>query len=79
VTDDGAVGGSGYVIGTYMHGFFDDDGFRHVLVRALRAAVRLAPPAGRSTYTADRAARLDRLAAHVRRALDVRRIESWLA
>ena len=44
-----------------MHGFFDDDRFRHMLLRALRAA-----------------ARLDRLAAHVRRALDMRQIERWL-
>jgi adenosylcobyric acid synthase len=78
-TDDGAVSANGYTVGTYMHGFFDDDTFRHALVKALRAAARLAPPAGRTTFTADREARLDRLAAHVRRALDVRRIEGWLA
>ena len=75
---DGAADAAGRVIGTYMHGFFDDDGFRHEVVRALRAAAGLAAPRALSPYTADREARFDRLARHVRRSLDVRTIESWL-
>jgi len=77
-TDDGAINENGYVVGTYIHGFFDDDRFRHMLLRALRAAARLAPSAACASFAADREARLDRLAAHVRRALDMRQIERWL-
>jgi adenosylcobyric acid synthase len=77
-TEDGAVSADGYVIGTYMHGFFDDDAFRHALLAALRAAARLSPPRGRRRFTAERGARFDRLAAHVRRALDIPRIEGWV-
>jgi adenosylcobyric acid synthase len=77
-TDDGTLNHDGSVIGTYMHGFFDDDGFRHELLRALRAAACLSPPSSLARFTSDRVRRLDRLASHVRQALDVRQIESWL-
>jgi len=76
--DDGALSADGYTIGTYMHGFFDDDLFRHAMVRALRRSAGLAGPARPTPYTADRDARFDRLAAHVRGALDVARLERWL-
>jgi adenosylcobyric acid synthase len=77
-TEDGAISDDGYVMGTYLHGVFDDDLFRHRLLKALRAAAGLAAPAGPTPFTAQREARFDRLAAHVRRALDVPRIEGWL-
>jgi adenosylcobyric acid synthase len=76
--DDGAVSPDGYTIGTYMHGLFDDDRFRHALVRALRRGAGLSGPARPTPFTADRDARFDRLAAHVRAALDVALIRSWL-
>jgi len=66
------------VMGTYMHGFFDDDDHRHSLLIALRAAAGLSRPRARTPFTAERGARFDRLAAHVRGALDVKRIEGWL-
>jgi adenosylcobyric acid synthase len=75
---DGARSPDGNVIGTSMHGFFDSDPARHALLRALRAAVGLPAPTSRAAFSAERVARLDRVAAHFRRALDVRRIESWL-
>ena len=77
-SDDGATDTDGYVIGTYMHGFFDTDAFRHTMLRALRASVGLSPLTARSHYTSEREQRFDRLAAHVRRAIDVPQIESWL-
>ncbi len=77
-TDDGARNKNGFVIGTTMHGFFDDDVFRHALLTALRGAVGLSAPAALTPYTSERERRFDRLASHVRRALDVRQIESWL-
>lgn len=77
-TQDGALNRDGSVIGTYMHGFFDNDRFRHELLRALRAAAGLSAPPTFARFTSDREGRFDRVAAHVRQALDVRRIESWL-
>ena len=40
---DGAVGPSGRVLGTYVHGFFDNDDFRHAFLAAARRAVDLSP------------------------------------
>jgi adenosylcobyric acid synthase len=76
--EDGASSAAGRVIGTYLHGFFDSDRFRHAALRALRAAAGLAPPTTLARFTEEREKRFDRLAAHVRRAIDVGRIERWL-
>jgi adenosylcobyric acid synthase len=75
---DGARSTDGRVVGTYLHGLFDSDAFRHALVRALRSAAGLAPPGALADYTAEREQRFDRMAAHFRQALDVERIEGWL-
>ncbi len=69
--DDGAVSGDGLVSGTYVHGLFDDDAFRHAAVDALRARCGLAPAAHGNAWRAEREARYDRLAAIVRAALDI--------
>jgi adenosylcobyric acid synthase len=75
---DGARSRNGRVIGTYLHGLFDSDAFRHAAVRALRAASRLAPPRALAPHRARREQRLDRLADHVRRSLDIDRLKGWL-
>jgi adenosylcobyric acid synthase len=66
------------VLGTYSHGIFDDDAFRHSFVNAVRAACGLAPASSLAFVAAEREARLDRLAAHVQAALDVGLIRSWI-
>jgi adenosylcobyric acid synthase len=76
--NDGAADPDGRVVGTYLHGLFDSDTFRHAAVCALRRAAALDPPLAMVPFTAERDRRFDRLADHVRRALDVERIESWL-
>jgi adenosylcobyric acid synthase len=76
--DDGARSPDERVIGTYLHGFFDTDDFRHALVKTLRAAAGLSAARTLSDFSAQREARLNRWADHVRLALDVRRIEDWL-
>ncbi|HEX2271933.1 MAG TPA: cobyric acid synthase [Pyrinomonadaceae bacterium] len=68
---DGATSTDGRIIGTYLHGFFDDDEFRHSFINAARAALRLNPSAAYVNYRAEREARFDRLAAHVRQSIDL--------
>ncbi len=68
---DGAVSRDGAVVGTYVHGLFADDALRWAFVRAARARAGLAPAARLVPYGAEREARFDRLAAHVRAALAV--------
>ena len=75
---DGAVGRLGRVFGTYVHGFFDNDDFRHSFIQAARAAVDLAPAATWAHVAAEREARIDRLADQLRRSLDMKLIKSWI-
>jgi adenosylcobyric acid synthase len=75
---DGAVSADGRVLGTYIHGIFDDDNFRHAFLEAVRAASGLAPLAARAFVAAERESRLDRLAAQVRRSLDLEMIRGWI-
>jgi len=77
-TPDGAVSSSGRVLGTYVHGFFDSDLFRHSFLGAARAACGLAPSSNHSFVAREREARLDRLADHVRSSLDLDLIRSWI-
>lgn len=74
---DGAARGN--VFGTYIHGLFADDAFRHSFLAAARAARGLAPRRDLANVTAEREARIDRLAAHVRASLDMNLIRSCIA
>ena len=78
VVTDGAVSTDQRVFGTYIHGIFDEDDFRHAFLEAARAACGLAPLAARAFVAAERQSRLDRLAAHVRSSLDLELIRSWI-
>ncbi|MDP6100069.1 MAG: cobyric acid synthase [Dehalococcoidia bacterium] len=66
---DGAVDARGKVMGTYLHGIFDQPGFRHALIQELRRRKGLPPepqsdiPANEENYR--------RLAAVVRESLDM--------
>ncbi len=75
---DGAVSPSGRVLGTYVHGFFDSDDFRHGFIQAARAAVDLAPAERYARVGAEREARIDRLADHLRESLDMNLLKSWI-
>lgn len=78
VVDDGAAARDGRIIGTYLHGLFDADEFRHAFLRAARAACGLAPPDLVAYVAAERDARISRLATHVAQSLDVDALLAWI-
>ncbi|HMG54087.1 MAG TPA: cobyric acid synthase [Kofleriaceae bacterium] len=66
---DGAIGGGGAVVGTMLHGLFENDALRAAMLAGLRARRGLAaPPAAPRIPT--RQAEYDRLEAAVRTSLD---------
>jgi adenosylcobyric acid synthase len=75
---DGATSADERVIATYLHGLFDSDRFRHAFLTAARSARGLSPPAVLASFGAERGARFDRLAEHVRSALDLVAVRAWL-
>ena len=75
-TIDGAVAFEGRVWGSYVHGLFDDDAFRHSFVDIARQTSGLAPARSRACVTAEREARIDRWADHLRQSLDMNLIRA---
>jgi adenosylcobyric acid synthase len=71
---DGCVAASGRVFGTYLHGIFDEDAFRHALVACARASAGLAGAEPGSDWKQSRERALDDWATHVEDALDMPRI-----
>ncbi|KKM13083.1 cobalamin biosynthesis protein CobQ [Clostridiales bacterium PH28_bin88] len=71
---DGAVGGEGLVMGTYLHGIFDNDLLRRNLVNWLRERRGLLPVTGEVVYASQREERLNELARIVRDSLDMERL-----
>ena len=67
---DGAVSPDGRVFGTYLHGIFDNDGFRQSFLNRIRAQKGLPEPA----ETAAQEDPFDLLAAHLERHLDMERL-----
>jgi adenosylcobyric acid synthase len=74
--DEGAE--AGRISGTYLHGLFAEDAYRHAWIDRTRAAAGLAPARERVFAAADRERRIDRLADHVRRSLDMDLIRSLI-
>lgn len=68
---DGAITSDGMVFGTYVHGIFDADEWRHGLINLLRGVAGLSAAEGGSFVTREREARLNRWADHLRKSLDV--------
>jgi len=73
---EGACSENGMVWGTYLHGIFDDDRFRHWFINNLRRRKGLAPKSEAGVYALEPA--FDRLADTVRRHLDIKRIYEWM-
>jgi len=75
---DGCVSSDGRVIGTYLHGVFDEDAFRHALLRAARTSAGLCNEVVLTRWKAKREDSLNRLAAEVSRAVDLHTIFDWV-
>ena len=75
---DGAIDPTGRIWGTYVHGIFDDDAFRHAFIETARIGCGLHPAASRVCVTAERERRINRWAAHLRRSLDMDLIRHWM-
>jgi adenosylcobyric acid synthase len=75
---DGAIAASGRIWGTYVHGIFDDDAFRHAWLGSAREFCSLPPVLEYCPVTAQRDARIDRWAEHLRHALDLDLIRRWI-
>jgi adenosylcobyric acid synthase len=74
---DGFVRPDGLVMGTYLHGIFDNDGFRRRLVNILRQRKGLAWVDGKST-AGRKEKQYNRLADHVRQHLNMEQIYQML-
>ena len=68
---------SGRVWGTYVHGIFDDDDFRHRWLDEVRPACGLAPAREKLRVTENRQGRIDRWAAHLRQSLNLDLLRQW--
>jgi adenosylcobyric acid synthase len=66
---DGVVVGDGWVAGTYLHGLFDDDALRQVILKNLAERKGITRVGQGARF--DRNADYDRLAAAVRASLDM--------
>ena len=74
---DGCISADQRVLGSYLHGIFDDDSFRHQFVAAARTFYGLMPATALNPWAAQRSASFDRLAAAVSESLDLSRIFAW--
>jgi adenosylcobyric acid synthase len=77
-TTDGCISADSRIFGTYLHGIFDDDGFRHQFLCAARAFHQLAAPAELHLWKQLREESLNRLACEVENALDIETIFGWV-
>ena len=78
VIADGAQNADGRIWGSYVHGLFDDDAFRHAILANARAACRLDPVDDFAFPGAERQRKIDRLATTVESSLDIQAIREWL-
>ena len=69
--DDGAVSSDGNVIGSYLHGIFDNDEFRLELINRLRESKGLVPMLTEELNTVDKEAEYDKLADWFREHIDM--------
>ncbi len=71
---DGAISEDGRIWGTYVHGIFHNDAFRHDWLNEIRRDKGLAPSDRVTSFGRLRELSFDRLAEHVRRHVDMKAI-----
>jgi adenosylcobyric acid synthase len=74
---DGCISTDGRVVGTYLHGIFDDDTFRHEFLQAASSYHHIPRPSVLNPWRAQREESLNHLANQVSTSLDLRQIFSW--
>jgi adenosylcobyric acid synthase len=75
---DGCVSADTRVFGTYLHGIFDDDSFRHQFLSAARGFHKLSAPTKMNPWKQLREHSLNRLAREVESSLDMKAIFDWV-
>ena len=75
---DGCVSSDSRIFGTYLHGIFDDDAFRHAFIAAARSSLHLAPADSFENWRQRREASFERLGEAVRDSVDLPRIFDWV-
>jgi adenosylcobyric acid synthase len=75
---DGCITPDTRIFGTYLHGLFDEDSFRHAFIGAAREFYHLAPANELNNWKQRREESLNRLAAAVSQSLDMPRIFGWV-
>jgi adenosylcobyric acid synthase len=74
---DGCISANTHVLGSYLHGLFDDDNFRHQFIAAARSFYSLNSPASVNPWKAQRKSSFDRLSIAVGQSLDLSSIFGW--
>jgi adenosylcobyric acid synthase len=77
MAEDGCISTNTRIFGTYMHGLFDGDSFRHQFIRTARAFHKLSAPNELNLWKQLREDSLNRLAIEVSSALDMKTIFHW--
>lgn len=78
IWQDGCVSEDARIIGTYLHGLFDGDEFRHAFIAAARAFHHLTPAVLLGEWKAKREQSFDRLAGAVRTSVDLPQLFKWI-
>jgi adenosylcobyric acid synthase len=76
--EDGCTSEDRRTFGTYLHGLFDEDAFRHEFLRAARSFYTLTPAPDCYDWKRHREQAFDRLAGEVGRAMDLHTIFEWV-
>jgi adenosylcobyric acid synthase len=74
---DGCISADTRIFGTYLHGIFDDDRFRHIFLAAARSFHQLAPVTRFENWRQKRENSFKQLAGTVSESLDLARIFDW--
>jgi adenosylcobyric acid synthase len=72
---DGAISSDNLIMGSYIHGIFDNDEYRRTLLNMLRRRKGLSPLPLQQNYAAQKQAAFNRLAQTVRNALDMEKLK----